>query len=282
MSTTFPVQPGACDDCYCPYCNGYALDDMTDEHVIPRAIGGDHQTVIRTCRRCNNDAGSKLDTLICRHSGLRATAMCSGQLMTRHERHESTARLKDGTRLLGCFYWIKVDNKSARVGFEPDKIQPDQSQWVSEHGCKDIAKLPSNINVYREEMLDAASYTFTAPSDGGLEPAMVKILLGISYMAWGTDVLRQPAFDSLRDCLMGTLHPRVTVSWVDSREDLNSKLPFEVLTGQHTIWGECTDDGTFRGGVSLFGTVIAEIAVSEFGYVLQGRCLSVPIPWLPH
>lgn len=68
MSATYPVERGACDSRYCPYCNTCPLDGISDEHVIPEAIGGDRRTVIGVCVRCNSNAGATVDALIARHS----------------------------------------------------------------------------------------------------------------------------------------------------------------------------------------------------------------------
>jgi hypothetical protein len=170
---------------------------MTDEHVFPQSIGGDGRTVIRVCSRCNSKAGYTVDPFISKHSWLRSLAFSSGNLMKRQERHISTGILKDGRQLTGRFYWIEVGANQVMPGFEPDKEQPDGSRWISEKACGDARKLPSDINVYREEMLDKASFTATPPQDASLEPAMVKILLGMSYWARGTQSVMLPGFDAL-------------------------------------------------------------------------------------
>lgn len=210
MSATFDVEREACDERYCPYCNGYPLDDMTDEHVFPQSIGGDGRTVIRVCVRCNSRAGHTVDPFISKHSWLRSLAFSSGNLMRRQERHVSIAVLTDGRRLAGRFYWVKVGENEVKVGFEPDKEQPDGSRWLSEKACGDRTKLPKDVNVYREEMLDKASFRATPPEGANLEPAMVKILLGMSYWVRGKESLMLPGFDALRNCLSGTLDPRVS------------------------------------------------------------------------
>lgn len=104
MPETYAVEPGACDNRYCPYCNACPLDRITDEHVIPQCIGGDQRTVIGVCKRCNSEAGDCVDAWVGRHSWLRSMAFSCGKLMNRQERHESTAVLKDGRRLVGHFY----------------------------------------------------------------------------------------------------------------------------------------------------------------------------------
>src|SRR6266849_6117506 len=175
---TYPVDRGACDDRYCPYCNSCPLDGVTDEHVYPQSIGGDGRTVIGVCKRCNNKAGANVDVWVSRQSWLKSLAFRSGNLMKRHEEHESTAKLKDGRMLVGHFYWINVGKNAARPAFQPLKTQPDGSKWITEHACQDSAKLPADINVYREDMLDKASFKLQLPEGAGLESAMIKILLG--------------------------------------------------------------------------------------------------------
>jgi hypothetical protein len=257
------------------------LDALTEEHVIPQSIGGDARTVIKVCARCNSLAGNTVDSWVSKHSWLRAIALCSGNLMKRQERHESTAILKDGRRLVGHLYWVPVGRDGTCPAFQPRRVQPDGSRWVSEKACRDQAKIPAHINVYREEMLEWASFTAARPEGANLEPAMVKILLGISYLVRGMDVAMSPGFDIMRNCLTGMLDPRVTVTWAASLEELNKKgLPIEVKITEHTIWAECADGRTLIGGVSLFGRIIAEIKIADFGSALPGRCLAVENRWV--
>lgn len=48
----------------CPYC-GEVREEMTDEHVIPRGLGGNlrptNPFLIRACKRCNNACGAFID-----------------------------------------------------------------------------------------------------------------------------------------------------------------------------------------------------------------------------
>jgi hypothetical protein len=223
-----------------------------------------------------------VDVWVSRNSWLRAIAFSSGNLMKRQERHPSIGVLKDGRRLTGYFYWEEARQNHAKVCFEPLTTQPDGSRWVNIKAVKDPGKLPSCINVYSEDLLDKASYTATPPEGAGLEPAIVKILLGISYWTRGKDAVMLSGFDAMRNCLSGDLDPRVSVTWIDSLEVLKSKgLPFDVKINDHTVWGECPDGFTFLGAVSLFGRVIAEIKCRDFGASLPGRCATFENPWVP-
>jgi HNH endonuclease len=281
VSETFLVDRGACDDKYCPYCNTCPLDGITDEHVIPQSIGGSGRSVIGICSRCNSNAGNMLDTRVSKHSGLRFIAFYSGSLMRRQEKHQSIATLKDGRKLEGHFYWIEVEKGKVRPGFHPLKHQPDGSQWISEYACVDPVKLPAHLNVYREPMLEYASINISHPPDDGLKPAIIKILLGLSYWVRGMEAVMLPGFDIMRNCLTGVLDHRVHVTWADSLETLNTKnLPFQPARNEHTVWGECADGRAFIGGVSLFGRVTAEIKIDGFGAVLEGRVVGVRNSWL--
>lgn len=201
--------------------------------------------------------------------------------MKRQERHASIGVLNDGTQLVGSIYWNEAGPNEVRIGFEPDKIQPDGSCWLSESACHDVTKLPSHINAYRPEMLDKASISATPPINAGLEPAMAKILLGMSYWARGKESVKHTGFDALRNCLGGTLDPRVTVDWSESTHTIKNKVPFTFQSNAHTVWGECADARTFIGGVSLFGRIVAEMKIDDFGSVLAGRCTQTPVYWLP-
>jgi hypothetical protein len=284
MSGRFPVERGDGDNRYCPYCNSCPLDDLTDEHVFTQSIGGDGRNVIRVCVRCNSTAGSAADASVSRHSWLRILAFNSGNLMRRQERHESTAFLKDGKgALVGYFYLIESGDGKARPAFDPRRQQPDGSVWISEHACPDPAKLPPHINIYKEDMLEKASVTATPPQGSGLESAMVKILLGMSYWARGKEALMLTGFDAMRESVRGAISPRISVEWIESLEALKCrKLPFEVKLNEHSVWGECADGYTFIGGVSLFGRIIAEIRINDFGSVLPGRCTFTENIWLPN
>jgi hypothetical protein len=202
--------------------------------------------------------------------------------MRRQERHPSTAVLTDRRTLVGHFYSIEVGDGKVRPGFEPQRVQPDGSVWISEHACHDVARLPAHINVYREDMLDKASITATPGAGSGLEPAMVKILLGMSYWGRGQEALMLLGFDVMREYIKGISSGRISVIWVDSLDIINAKgLPFEIKKDDHTVWGECADSKTFIGGVSLFGRIIAEIRIKDFGAVLPGRCCTTENNWLP-
>ncbi len=253
---------------------------MTDEHVFPQSIGGDSRTVIRVCATCNSTGGHIVDSFVSRHSWLRLLAVSTGKLMNRQEKHPSTAVLKDGRHLTGRIYFVHVGTNEAKIQFDPDSMQPDGSRWISEHACANPAKLPHHINIYRDIMLDKASVNATPPEGAGLEAAMAKFLLGMSYLMRGKDELMLPGFDALRNCLSGTIDPRVSVMWIGSLDEIRGSLPFEFHANEHTVWGKCDDGKTFLGGVSLFGRIIAEIQIKDFGSKLEGRCSGTPNPWL--
>src|SRR5687767_9722197 len=75
----------------CPYCAQEKADsDMTDEHVIPRALGGSlrptNPLMIRVCRRCNSACGRHVDGRFVRSfivHNFRTAAM-----MRHHDPHE--------------------------------------------------------------------------------------------------------------------------------------------------------------------------------------------------
>jgi hypothetical protein len=154
---------GLAPDGYCPYCNRSGRAELTDEHVIPRCIGGDERFVIRVCKPCNDTAGHRLDARLCAFTGLRALGWATGNVMTRHERHPSTGVLIDGRTLDGYFYWIVEGNDQFRPAFQPKKLQADGTIWIALTPGVDVSKLPRGYNVYSEDMLDRASFTNTSP-----------------------------------------------------------------------------------------------------------------------
>jgi len=266
---------GSAED-YCPYCNRTSPGPMTDEHVITQSIGGDHRTVIRVCKTCNNDAGMRIDSRIVRHSPLRAKIWAIQNLMKLQEKHQSRGVLKDGTELQGCFYWIPVSETEVRIGFQPDKHQPNGSTWLHEKAV-DPTRPPAGINVYREDMLDMASVCFSDPATAGLEPAMVKILLGMMYLQHGRSCVSQRGFDLMRACLGDAIPPQVSFNWIPSLDELRACWPFDVLENHHTIWGGCLDRRVFRGGVRLFHDTIVEVTIVDFVALVPEGAISIPL-----
>ena len=125
---------------YCPYCNRHNVRDLTDEHVIPRSVGGTDDTVILVCKPCNDRAGSAVDPLLTSFSMIKAlTASRYGHMMSRHERHTSAAVLKDGRKLNGYFYTEMRTPTSWGIAFEPLRHQDDGSIWINaaslKNGC---------------------------------------------------------------------------------------------------------------------------------------------------
>jgi hypothetical protein len=201
----------------------------------------------------------------------------SEAMMNRRERHASRGVFKDGRELEGYFYWIRTGPGKYQVGFEPAKNQPDGSIWISARTGTDLSKLPTGDNVFRDEMLDSASFSFEDPAGAGLEPAMIKILLGMMYLDRGRDVLRHAAFNVMRSCLSCDIPPQVDFNWVSSVEELRARWPFEICDSEHTIWGGCPDGKIFKGGVSLFAKVMAEITIRPFDYAIAERVANIPL-----
>jgi len=231
--------------------------------------------MIRVCHPCNSNIGQNSDSRISRFTGLRAMGWFTENMMKRQERHESHAVLKDGRELEGYFYWIPAGEGKYRVGFEPSKLQLDGSIWIMERACQDASKLPSGYNVFREEMLDMASVSFTDPTVAGLEPAMIKILLGMMYLHHGREVISLPGFDIMRSCLSGNIPPQVSVNWLRSIDELRARWPFTVRDTAHIMWGGCSDKQIFKGGVSLFGKTIVEISIRPFGHIVSERAITM-------
>lgn len=266
---------------YCPYCNTTAAVELTDEHVVPESIGGDSRTVIRVCKPCNNTIGGNVDALLSGDGWMRMNGLYAGAVAKRQDRLETTTTLKDGRKLEGQFYFIPTD-KGVRHGFEPKKHQPDGTTWLSEEVETDFDSLPANINVFRRDMVEYWGYYFPPARSSGMEPAMLKILLGIIFLDQGQTVVASSAFNVIRSSLGGTVHPDITFTWLDKPMRWEDST---VRNHEHAVYFECTDGSLFRGGVALFGTGI-KFKISNFNCILPRRCVRwdgrlAPLPERP-
>lgn len=255
---------------YCPYCNLDNRGDMTDEHVIPKSIGGDQRTIIRVCKPCNDNAGQTVDSLLSSDEWLRLNALLSGVSATRHSKLESTTTLKDGRRLKGSIYFSLVELQIV-MDFEPSKKQSDGSLWLSEKVIEGPQSLPANINVFQRDMVKYWGIDCPPVSVRGIEPALVKILFGFIYLDQGKDVVSSPAFDVMRFCLNGTLHESVQCNWLLSPMTWGEST---VQKYEHAIWFECPASGVFRAGIALFG-IGMNLEIKDIGCSLPNRCCSL-------
>lgn len=252
---------------YCPYCNLHNCADMTDEHVIPQSIGGDERTIIRVCKPCNNKVGHTIDTLLSSDGWLRLNGLFSGSIANRNSRLESTTTLKDGRQLEGYIHFLVVEQRIVPA-FEPKKNQLDGSVWLSEKVIKDQQSLPPDIKIFRPDMVKYWGFDCPPVRVRGIEPALVKILLGMIYMDQGEDVVSAPAFNAIRFCLSGTLHETVACNWLDSPMTWDDST---VRNHEHAIWFECSASGIFKAGIVLFG-IGMNVAIEDFDCRLPNRC----------
>lgn len=266
---------------YCPYCNKHDRDEMTDEHVIPKSIGGGTDTLIRVCKTCNSTIGSKADALLARHSGMRMTAMMSGKASrgpNRQERHRSFGTLKDGTRLRGYVHVEWEDERTFRLVFQPSGIQDDGQKWMTEVQLAGNTG-PPDVRVLDPDELNSTSYAWTIGKDEGMESGMLKILLGIRFMAEGAKLVRLPSYDLIRQSLGGPIDPRVCIEWIDPKKNPDL-LPLACENNQHLIWEACPDGDQFHAGLCLFGRVCMTVSISDFGAAVAPADCLIPLPWL--
>ena len=266
---------------YCPYCNQHDCDEMTDEHVIPRSIGGGDETVIRVCKTCNSTIGSKADALLARHSGLRFIAIMNGKASRgphRQERHRSVGTLKDGTRLKGHAHVEWKDELRFRVVFQPSGIQDDGNVWMTEVQLAGNTG-PPDVRILDPDEVNWTSFEFTTGEEEGMEPGMLKILLGIRYLADGARLVGLPSFDPIRQSLGGRINPRIRLEWFDPKKNPDL-LPVACENNQHLIWEACRDGDQFDAGVCLFGRFCMTVSISDFGIAVAPADCLIPLPWL--
>jgi len=255
-------------DMFCPYCGSRDCGEMTDEHVIPLAVGGRPEFVIPVCVECNSRCGHDLDAGLARHTFLRFMSTKLGRLAKRQEKHKSEIILHDGRSLSGLVYWEDTGDGKAALHYEPKPLQTDGSKWLSEHNPNAKMQLPSHVNVLKDDMVDKYSLEFEDPSKLGLEPAMIKILLGTMHLAHGEPITVHDSFNIFRDALVGTLGDRLGTFWVESLEGhVTDPRPNE----EHLVWGGCPTGNSFRGGVSLFARFSMIVKVNGFGCVVPNQ-----------
>jgi hypothetical protein len=252
---------------YCPYCNQDDCEVMSDEHVIPKSIGGDNGTVIRVCKSCNDRAGDKLDPQLGSDGWNGVHALFCGVPISHRRKLPSTVTLKDGSKLDGIVYYEQIDNV-IQPEFRPQKYQPDGSKWLREDFGGDESKLPKDINIFRRSMVKWWGLNCPPRNDAEYVPALVKILLATVYIDLGQDVVSSPAFDVLRSCLTVGLHERTDYAWIDGKVRWGDSV---VENHQHAFWFESPEGKTFKGGVVLFGVGI-KFSIDNFGVALPNRC----------
>ena len=252
---------------YCPYCNQYDCEVMSDEHVIPESIGGDDRTVIRVCKSCNDRAGNQLDPQLSSDGWNGVHALFSGVPIGHRRSLPSTVTLKDGSTLDGVVYYEQIESV-IQPEFRPHKDQPTGSKWLREDFGGDASKLPRDISIFRRSMVKRWGLVCPPRDDAKYVPALVKILLGMVYIDQGPDVVSSPAFDVLRSCLTTGLDERVNYGWIEGKVQWGGSV---VENYQHAFWFECPEEKTFKGGVVLFGVGI-KFSIDDFGVVLPNRC----------
>jgi HNH endonuclease len=253
---------------YCPYCNATDAVDLTDEHVIPESIGGDSRTLIRVCKPCNNSVGRDVDTMLSSNGWMRINGLFARGIAKRQDRLESTTTLKDGRKLEGYFFVIQTD-KGTLPAFEPKKYQSDGTIWLSEDVVKNHESLPVEINIFRRDMVEYWGLDCPPERLGGMEPAMVKVLMGIIYMDQGQSVVSSSSFDVLRSSLGGTLHPNIAYTWLEKPMTWGDST---VKNHEHAVYFKCVDQKLFLAGVALFGTGIT-FQIQNFNCFLPKRCV---------
>ena len=256
------------DTNYCPYCNIATAINLTDEHVIPKSIGGDSRTLIKVCKSCNDTVGRDVDTMLSSDGWMRINGLFAGGIAKRQDLLETTTTLKDGRKLEGHFFFIQTDN-GILTGFQPKKYQSDGTVWLSEDNVTNSELLPSNITIFRRDMVEYWGLSCPPARDSGMEPAMVKVLLGIIYVDQGQQVVSSPAFDVIRSSLSGSLHPAIAYTWLDGPMIWDDLI---IKNHEHAVYFECVDQNLFRAGVALFGTGIT-FQIQDFGCSLPKRCV---------
>lgn len=256
---------------YCPYCSNSNAVDLTDEHVIPQAIGGDSRTLIRVCKPCNSRIGRDIDAKLSGDGWMRVNGLFARGIANRRDKLETTTTLKDGRKLEGYFFFVESD-KGILPGFEPKKHQPDGTMWLSEEGVAHPEQLPRDINLFQREMVDYWGLYCPPARLSGLESAMIKVLLGIIYMDQGQSVVSSSSFDVLRSSLSGMLHPDIAFKWLDKPMTWENST---VKNHEHAVYFECVDRDIFRAGVALFGTGIT-FRIQGFDTFLPKRCVRWP------
>jgi hypothetical protein len=266
---------------YCPYCNLDDRKEMTDEHVIPEEIGGRADFTIRVCKRCNNQLGTRVDSKLTRHVGLRFMAMRAGCYAKRNDRLESLVVLQDGTSLFGHSYWEELPSngptsttRKFRVAFDPKPHQPDGTRWLSEMN-PNAAHATSKVRILRENMIARTVLPFDSGAGVPIQPAMLKIVLGAIHYTFGPTVSSLSAFDIVRASIAGRWDSKIASAWT------SVVPPVPCEENCHLVWFSCEDGTSFEAGVILWSKVASRFSISDFRVPLESKAISIraPIRW---
>lgn len=241
---------------------------MTEEHVIPRAIGGRDDFVIDVCKSCNDCAGHGPDADLTKCTELRLFSFHKENSAKRGDRQRGDAILKDGRTLDGIIYWERTPTGGWTPAFEVDKKQKSGEVWLDAVKVSTSkAHLDKSINILDPEMIEWIGFTCLPLEEYKLERAVAKIMLGTIYAIMKTP-LKGRGFDLLRTCLGPKLDWRVTCR---PAEQACARTETTKAIQDHLICYECIDGSNFYGGIELGTRVSFAITIQNFGVILPKR-----------
>jgi HNH endonuclease len=245
---------------------------LSEEHILPRSVGGRDDFTIWACQECNSRLGAEVDVLFLRHPLLRTRAIGHGRLPTRHDRAPVRAHLNDGRVLDGRVNWVIQPDGNAGLEFTPDKLQSDGSVWLHQAVVRFPGELPPHISVYVPSMLDHYAFVVPDPASLGLERAMMKVVLGFCYLCHGRPIVSNTAFSVLRAMVFGRHDLAGSCQWVRSLVELKAIIKWlPAEEGHVVIWAD-SDGHRLLSGVSLGGWELnCVFNVAPFDCVIENR-----------
>ncbi len=202
---------------------------------------------------------------------MRINGVFGGGIPKHQDRVESITTLKDGRKLEGYSFVIPTD-KGNLPGFEPKKHQSDGTIWLSEDAVTGFDLLPSSIHIFRRDMVEYWGFDCPPARNSGMEPAMLKILLGIIYLDQGQKIVSHSAFDIIRLSLGGRLQGNIAFTWLDKPMVWGDSI---IKNHEHAVYFEYGNQRLFRAGVALFGTGIT-FQIKGFSCLVPKRCVRWP------
>lgn len=246
-------------DGYCPYCNKISQQPLSEEHIIPRSIGGTDETVIYICKPCNDNAGFRVDTSLTKHSVFSMRSVFK-RIVPRQYRIPGKVHLHDGRTLEGAIFTEAVEG-GFQFRFNPNKQQPNGELWLHEKSLKDLKATPANHHIYTDSMVHQFSMPVLNPETMDLGPAIAKILCGFAYMTYGRELVSLPQFDVLRKVIKTGSMGGTSLFWA-YREQLNNPHTIGAplpKPNEDVIWLNMEPWGYIQGGIMFGGTTFAAL-----------------------
>lgn len=194
------VKPDLDDVFVCPLCfQLYSRKELENdllalEHVPPKAMGGKDRECTLTCRKCNNDTGSQLESFL--KSELEAVDLFAGI-------PGASIDVKYSPRPGGEGMWLPATLKSKSGGFDilghPQRAHPQLIETVSEED-------------FMREVTEFKMKFLTHPQNAAV--ALLKVAYLSVFRLFGYAALIPESMQSVRRQIMNPFEPILPRRWI--------------------------------------------------------------------